>query len=139
MAFDPEKAATHAVDNALPGSTGKCARYVRYALEAGGLDTSGAPVSAKDYGAWLETRGFCAVPDLNYLATKGDVVVLQAYKGGSAHGHIAIYSGSNWVSDFVQRDLWGGPGYRKAQPAKQVYRYVPPQAAIPSAWIHTVA
>ena len=31
---------------------------------------------------------------------------------GHPHGHIAMYSGNHWISDFVQRDMWGGNAYR---------------------------
>ena len=27
-----------------------------------------------------------------------------------------------WYSDFRQRDMWGGPGYRSARPAYKIYR-----------------
>jgi hypothetical protein len=103
---------------------------VRQALVAGGLDTGLAPVSAKDYGAFLSNAGFVSVPAADYTATKGDIVVLQPHKGGSAHGHIAMYDGAHWVSDFQQRDMWGGPGYRKHQPSYVIYRYVAPEAAV---------
>lgn len=57
-----------------------------------------------------------------YAPQAGDVVVIQPHKGGSKEGHIAMYTGSAWVSDFRQRDLWGGPGYRKHKPTAVVYR-----------------
>ncbi|HGW5057066.1 MULTISPECIES: C40 family peptidase [Citrobacter] len=52
----------------------------------------------------------------------GDVVVIQPYAGGHAAGHMAIYDGQDWYSDFKQRDFWGGPGYRSSKPAHQMYR-----------------
>jgi hypothetical protein len=33
-----------------------------------------------------------------------------------------MFNGIQWVSDLMQRDIWAGPGYRKAKPAMQVYR-----------------
>lgn len=56
-------------------------------------------------------------------AIAGDVLVIQPYKGGNPHGHIAMYDGEDWVSDFVHTDLWGGPGYRKATPDIEILRY----------------
>jgi hypothetical protein len=50
------------------------------------------------------------------------VVILQPYEGGSRAGHIAGYDGRKWISDFVQRDFWSGPGYRKQRPPYVVYR-----------------
>jgi hypothetical protein len=50
MSFDVEKAASHAVTDAAPGSTGKCARYARLALEAGGARYVGCASIRK--GLW---------------------------------------------------------------------------------------
>jgi type VI secretion system secreted protein VgrG len=91
-------------------------------MEAGGMDTTGRPVSAKNYGPFLDKKGFAKVPAENYVPQKGDVVVIQPYKGGSEHGHIAMYDGQQWVSDFKQKDMWGGSGYRNNKPPHQIYR-----------------
>jgi hypothetical protein len=40
----------------------------------------------------------------------------------SKYGHIAGYDGAQWVSDFVQRDMWRGP-YRNDSLAYQLFRY----------------
>jgi hypothetical protein len=40
---------------------------------------------------------------LNYK--KGDVVVFDA-AGKHKHGHIQIYNGKNWVSDFKQKSFY---------------------------------
>ncbi|GJK84389.1 hypothetical protein GT695_00415 [Citrobacter amalonaticus] len=34
----------------------------------------------------------------------------------------AAMSRSEWYSDFRQRDMWAGPGYRAAKPAYIIYR-----------------
>jgi type VI secretion system secreted protein VgrG len=116
-------AAIKALDaNVQPGPTGKCATHVRKALEAGGLDLSVRPVSAKDYGPTLKTKGLKSAELKNYQPLKGDIVVIQSYQGGDPHGHIAMYNGTQWVSDFKQRDMWGGPGYRKNTPNYEVFR-----------------
>jgi uncharacterized Zn-binding protein involved in type VI secretion len=120
--MDKDKAAKHLSENAAPKSQGKCAKYVRQAMEAGGMDTTGRPVSAKNYGPFLDKKGFAKVPAENYVPQKGDVVVIQPYKGGSEHGHIAMYDGQQWVSDFKQKDMWGGSGYRNNKPPHQIYR-----------------
>jgi type VI secretion system secreted protein VgrG len=122
MPFDIDAATKYLVANAEPGSIGKCATYVRQALEAGGLDMTLRPTSAKDYGPYLQRKGFRSVPLKGYHPAKGDVVVIQNYAGGDVHGHIAMYDGTQWVSDFKQRDMWGGPGYRKNMPEYEVYR-----------------
>lgn len=134
MPINLERAAEEIVAIKASGSTGKCARHVRLALEAGGFDMSGAPLSAKDYGTYLKLRSFSEVSQTNYEAKLGDVVVIQPYKGGGTHGHVALFDGKSWISDFEQRDMWGGPGYRTNKPAHAVYRYAAsgtPTAALP--------
>jgi type VI secretion system secreted protein VgrG len=122
MPYDIDKAVAHLTKRAKNDAAGKCATYVREALEAGGMDTTGHPVYAKHYGPFLKTHGFTSVPLENYVPTKGDIVVIQSYTGGSVAGHIAMYTGDQWISDFKQRDMWGGPGYRKNTPTYEVFR-----------------
>lgn len=122
VAFDVDRAARYIAAHAESGSLGRCAAYVRAALQEGGLDMRGHPVSARDYGAFLVKRGFAQLPGAGYQPVKGDIVVIQNYAGGDPHGHIAMYDGAGWVSDFKQRDMWGGPGYRKYQPPHTIYR-----------------
>lgn len=81
--------------------------------------------SAKDMGPALQKAGFDPVDKTNYAPQKGDVVVIQPYPGGNANGHIAMYDGKQWISDFKQKDMWGGPRYRTYQPPSQVYRSKP--------------
>ncbi len=85
--------------------------------------SGGAPASAEDCGPWLVSKGSPSLPAEWYAPVKGDIVVLQPYDGGSALGHIALCDGANWGSDFVQRDLWGGPRYRSAKPAYTIHRF----------------
>lgn len=134
MALDIDKAVKYLDDNAEDGSTSQCAKYVREALAAGGLVINPHPVNAKDYGPTLTHNGFTAVVTADYKAKKGDITVIQNYPAGtdpatkqayaasSVAGHIAMFDGTQWVSDFKQIDMWGGPGYRKHQPAYTIYR-----------------
>ncbi|EAU68445.1 CHAP domain-containing protein [Stigmatella aurantiaca] len=119
-----DRALAHLNANTFSQSQGKCALHVRQAIEAGGvrLDVNTRPVSAKDYGAYLGRHGFTPVDTQNYVPQRGDVAVIQPYPGGSPDGHIAMYDGNQWVSDFRQRDMWSGPGYRQAQPPYEIYR-----------------
>ena len=120
--FDKTKFAETLNANAESGSTGRCANFVRRALEAAGLNTTGHPLYAKDWGPTLERMAFKAVPkDQSYVATIGDVVVLQPPKDRK-EGHIAGFDGKKWISDFVQTDMWAGPAYRKEQPPYEIYR-----------------
>jgi hypothetical protein len=114
-----------------PYGAGKCAAHVRKAINAGGGRVVGVP-SAKDFGPQLTDAGFSEIAradqgQVNSYANdasrwkKGDVVVIQAFPGVS-DGHMAMYDGTHWVSDFVQRDMWGGPSARNNLPAFKVYR-----------------
>ncbi len=122
--FDVDKAVNYLNSNALDRSSGRCAYYVRQALEAGGISTNPHPISAKDYGSYLLDWGFSIVSPINYSPIRGDIGVIQPYKGGSPHGHIQMYNGSIWISDFRQRvDFWPGGGYRKNMPNYTIYRW----------------
>ena len=126
--YDVDEAVAHLNDNKKGAATGRCAQFVREALEAGGMDMAGHPGSAKDYGNFLGTKGFNAVPENGYMPEKGDIVVIDAVttaqgaKKDHPDGHIAMYNGTTWISDFAQRDFWGGPDYRKVKPEHTFYR-----------------
>lgn len=105
--------------NALANSVGRCARYVRLAINAGGIATPNNPISAYQYNGYLEQFGFVQVPAGNYQA--GDIAVIEAF-GTHVHGHIQMYNGSQWISDFRQRDFWPGSSYRNTQPGFVIYR-----------------
>ena len=98
----------------------RCARYVRKGLEAGGADTSGHPISAKDYAPILIKNGFVPVSSQNYAPEIGDTVIFQPYSGGSQHGHIQTFTGNRWVSDFLQNNFYPGRGYQNS--SYQIYR-----------------
>jgi hypothetical protein len=56
--LDKDKASSWLISHAGTASQHRCAHYVRQALEAGGLNTAGHPVDAKDYGSFLQRSGF---------------------------------------------------------------------------------
>lgn len=120
MRWDPIRASNYAKDHALSSSHNLCATYVGFALHAGGIDISGIHY-AKDYGPALEKNGFVAMGPGQTLQA-GDIIVIQPYPGGNIAGHIAIYDGSAWYSDFRQRDMWAGPGYRTSKPSHKIFR-----------------
>jgi type VI secretion system secreted protein VgrG len=120
--LDKDRAASYLDNHARAVSQGRCAQHVREALAAGGTVIEPHPVPARANGPFLTSHGFVPVPAGGYVPAKGDVVVIQNYPHGDPNGHIAMYDGSHWVSDFRQRDIWAGPGYREARLAMQVYR-----------------
>lgn len=120
--FDVEKAVEYLDKHAHSNSQGQCAKYVRQAIEAGGLAIADRPLYAKDYGPALTALGFTKVAVEAYTPVKGDIVVLQPPKGQTA-GHIEIYNGTTWVSDFVQsQNIYPGPAYRKEKVSYEIYR-----------------
>lgn len=125
MPLDTRKFAEHLRKQAASQSTGKCAYYVRLALEAGGGDTRGHPAEARLWGPTLLRMGFreLIVEDADkHKFLQGDAVVIQPYTNGRKEGHIAAFDGIVWISDFIQRDFWSGPGYRRHKPSHVFYR-----------------
>lgn len=101
---DIDLAASFINNNAASVSQGLCARYVRLGLEAGGLSTAGRPGSAKDYGPFLTSKNAIKVTLGSEKPQKGDLAV---FGGNSAHihGHIQMFTGRQWVSDFKQNNF----------------------------------
>src|SRR5262249_23470326 len=123
MSWDSTKAVKYLQDNAEPHSTGNCAHYVREAIEAGGV-TLIRHHSAKDYGPSLLVVGFNLIRSgLGYIHQLGDVGIVQPIPG-HPHGHMAMFDGKHWISDFVQwHGIYPGQSYRKEKPAYAIYRY----------------
>lgn len=110
--FDVNKALMWASKNCGRKSQGACAKYVRLMLESGGINTSGHPVSAYQYAWFLPSKGFKHIMSLktkseqsnwsNSSAKPGDIAVMVH----GQHGHICMWTGRQWVSDFVQNNMW---------------------------------
>jgi hypothetical protein len=100
------KSAADFARNHAPGSKGRCARFVANALESIGLNFQ-RQSSAYMYhtNGVLKDMGFGVVSQgqSGYTAQKGDVCVINKF-GSHKHGHICIFDGQNWVSDFVQKN-----------------------------------
>lgn len=120
MSWNKEAAVSYLRSHALGHSHSECARFTRLAIQAGGVKVPNTHF-AKDYGVELLRAGFREVPPGSTLIS-GDVAVIQPYAGGNGIGHMAMYDGTQWISDFVQKSMYPGPGYRAAQPAFKIYR-----------------
>lgn len=109
-----------------PKSKGRCAAAVRQFIEAGGISTAGRPVSAYQYKAYLPSIGFNCVATIfgraeqaawsNTYGKPGDIAVMDH----GEHGHICMWNGREWVSDFFQGNrmwVYSGDG------ACYVFRY----------------
>lgn len=82
-------------------SKGRCARAVRQAINAGHIATPNNPVSAADYKYYLPQLGFVSVSTNGYAPKLGDIAVFPAVRGHS-HGHIQMFTGEVWQSDYIQ-------------------------------------
>lgn len=110
--FNVNAALQYGVSHASPQSLGQCAKYVRMMLAAGGINTNGNPTAAKDYTMFLPKKGFKHIVVLNnvdeqaewtqHSAQAGDIAVMSH----GSYGHICMYSGKYWISDFVQTKMW---------------------------------
>lgn len=100
----PAIAAARAAQAAHSSSIGRCARYVRKALQAAGYSFT-PNASAYQYATrgTLADAGFVKVSN-NTQPQVGDVVVYNR-SSKHKHGHIQIFDGNTWVSDFRQRTI----------------------------------
>lgn len=96
------KAADIARTNAKEKSTGKCARFVRIALQKAGYKFDSV-ISAYMYVDILPRIGFTKIAS-NTPPQKGDIVI-YGEAPTHPHGHIQIYDGRNWISDFIQKSI----------------------------------
>ena len=103
-------------------STHHCAASVRQAMEAAGIETADRPSSgnAGDYGPFLLRHGAQVVPPESYEPKAGDIAVFDRTEDHPA-GHIQVFDGQHWVSDFVQHAF---SPYRdqESTPSITVYR-----------------
>jgi len=123
--YSIDRAVAYLIKHAQLSSQHACAKSVRKALSAGGIDIRDHPVPAKDYGPFLIKAGFRHLnleTEADYKPIKGDIVVLPSYPGG-IYGHIAMYvGGAKWVSDYFQDEgMWADRRY-KSQGLFDIYR-----------------
>jgi hypothetical protein len=103
-------------------SKGRCAgavndgfRSIDKPLDVPAPTVSTNSASAKDYGPSLEKRGLEQIcENCSVQPEKGDVMVIGPPPDPTDHphpdGHIAVYNGQDWVSDFAQRNKEDGLG-----------------------------
>lgn len=77
--------------------------------------------SSKNPYTEKEYNDIHAVEENNYVPQKGDIIVINKIEG-HPNGHIAMYSGKKWISDFVQIDMWGGSAFRNNKAAHVFFR-----------------
>ena len=109
-------------NNSSPSSQGRCAKYVRTAIEQGGVSTAGRPIAAKHYVGFLPTIGFNPIGSITGRdkqsrwslsnAKPGDIAVMDH----GTYGHICMWGGDQWYSDFKQGNrmwVYSGECHRK--------------------------
>lgn len=97
----PAIAARAASRAAHSRSTKRCALYVRKALQSAGYKFTPQPSAYQYAHGTLAGAGFTRISSDNYTPQIGDVVVFNR-TSKNPHGHIQIYDGTQWVSDFRQ-------------------------------------
>ena len=123
-------------------SRSQCATNVREALESSGFTTSdGSTITEKykkaglaasaymyDTNGILEDVGFKKI-DPNTSPVPGDIEVFGR-SNNIKHGHIQVFNGDHWVSDFHQTGgsktrPYGSPGTKYGNMVPSLYRYDP--------------
>lgn len=121
--FDVKNATDYLTENGQDRSTHCCAWYTMRALQVGGCPAVILP--AQWYRYFMPLVQFEEMTQDGYIPQKGDVVVFErpAWKSWKRisqwWGHIAMYNGEQWISDFKQMDM--NP-YKKPVPYR-IYRY----------------
>ncbi|MBR6283141.1 MAG: CHAP domain-containing protein [Muribaculaceae bacterium] len=110
--YSVDKAVAYLNAHAEPRSRNMCALYVERAISAGGQPAFIVP--AWGYAYVLPHMGFDEVGRDCYVPQKGDVVVFPHVKN-HIWGHIAMYNGHQWVSDFKQRGMIVAKEYNRSQ------------------------
>ena len=108
--FDKGAACKYLKDHATISSNHICGKAVRQAIEAGGISTNGRPELAWKYINFLPTIGFKYIFSVPkgatwYAPQRGDIAVYLKNGNPNAPGHICMWSGSHWISDFKQGSM----------------------------------
>lgn len=117
--WSPEVAAQYATQHAENKSVGLCAKYVRKAMIAGGIPLFMGG-NAWQYKSMLPLLKFAKV-DSGDKPKVGDIVVFQPI-GSRKYGHVAIWNGRQWVSDFKQRSMFVHSDYKRDDCEYAIFR-----------------
>ena len=117
--WNPKNAAEYVTKNAESKSVGLCAKYVRKAIVAGGIPLYQGG-DAWSYKYLLPLLGFKEIENENDKKV-GDIVVFQPI-GKRYFGHIAMWNGRQWISDFKQRSIIVHSDYSKDDCKYTIFR-----------------
>lgn len=109
-----KKACQWLQENSQAGSQHKCAMFVRMAIEKGGISTEGRPTWAWKYINYLPKIGFRHIlhhikGKTDYTPQPGDIAVYKNGNRTDVPGHICMYTGKQWCSDFRQNNMYVYP------------------------------
>ena len=107
--YNNDKVAYYITKNKVQKSRTMCAGYVIIAMWHGGCPIGLLPAYA--YNKTLPQMGFEEISVKGYKPMKGDISVLPTNKY-TPFGHIAVYNGEQWVSDFKQKSIYPSGAYR---------------------------
>ena len=107
-------------------SSSQCAKFVRIALQSAGANIVQHPIAASDWGRTLQQIGYHNIPPAFNNPQPGDLYLIHRTKK-HRYGHIAGFTGSQWVSDFKQTSY---DVYKDPNVTYSYYRLAPqyPQA-----------
>src|SRR5471032_2019091 len=120
MSWNKNAAVSYIRSHANSSSQNNCVRYTRDAIAAGGLNLV-YTLQARNYGGPLINAGFVEISPSSALIA-GDIAIIQPCAGGNSAGHMAMYDGTAWFSDFRQRSIYPSDAYQSAKPAYKIYR-----------------
>ena len=121
--FNIDQATTYLTEHGRNKSIHCCAWYSMRALQAGGCPAIILP--AQWYKYFMPIVQFEEVTQMNYHPKAGDVVVFErpSWKSWSKisqwWGHVAMYNGKQWISDFKQKRM----NPYKTEVPYRLYRY----------------
>ena len=111
--FSVNAASRYLIEHAYEKSHNRCAWHIMCAMNAGGQPVP--LLRACDYKWYfrdfLDTQ-FYEVPSEDYIPEKGDIVVFPKV-ANHPYGHIAMWTGKQWVSDFEQNNIIVAKEYNK--------------------------
>lgn len=116
--YNNDKVVDYATTHAEKDSRTMCAGYVIKAMWHGGCPIGLIPAYA--YNKTLPQMGFKEIAVKGYKPKKGDISVVPS-NSNHPFGHIAIYNGRKWESDFEQNHILPSKVY-KANGKYQIFR-----------------
>lgn len=110
--YDNDKTVEYVKAHKENKSRCQCAWYCMKAIRKGGCYNCYI-YPAYAYNKILPQLGFTEISTVNYVPKRGDVSVLPRNRS-SSFGHIAIYDGNKWISDYEQNNgIFPGRAYRE--------------------------